>query len=122
MAKDMSEQELAQSMIKAVYDDQEMEINGRSYKFLKMNHKKRRKVFSFMSRIQGMLTENDFSFMDWDDFEPVEKVIHDSITFDGSLISKLPSHWEEYPEDYINFTLTALPVISYPFLAGSRTA
>jgi len=116
-----NESAAAMAMVKAVYDDQEMEINERSYKFVKMNHKKRRKVFAFMSRVQPMIAIKDFSFIDWPDFEAVEAVIHDHVTFNDSLISKIPTHWDVYPEDYVNFTLTALPVISFPFLGVSRT-
>lgn len=113
-------QEAALGMMKAVYDDGEAEINGRTYQFLKMKHKKRRKVFAFFSRIQGMIAANDFSFMDSPDFEPVEAVIEDAVMIDNSLLSKLEDHWDRHPEDYIMFVITALGAISYPFLPVSR--
>jgi len=116
-----TEQAAAKAMIKAVYDDQEMEINGRTYQFLKLTHKKRRKVFAFMSRVQAMLISNDLSFIDWPDFEPIERIINECITFEGELISKRPMHWEEFSGDYVMYVLTSMQVISYPFLAGSHT-
>lgn len=116
------EMEAAKAMIKAVYNDGEAEINGRAYQFVKMTHKNRRKVFAFYTRIQRLMQIQDFSFLDWPDFEPVEMAINNAVTFEGSLISKLPTHWDEHPEDYIMFITTALPVISYPFLAGNGTA
>lgn len=121
--KEMNDQEAAQALIKAVYDDKEMELNGgRKYKFLTMTHKQRRKVFAFMSRIQNLIQAKDFSFMEWPEFEAVESVIHNHITFEDSLISKRPNHFDEYPSDYVNFTLTALMVISFPFLDGNPTS
>jgi len=116
----------ALTMMRSVYEDGEAEINGRTYRFTKMTHKQRRKVFAFFSRVQGAVNAGDMSFIDAPDFGPVEKVIMDSITFEDSLLSRLgDAHFEDgdgYPEDYIPLISTAMAVISYPFLRGSRTA
>lgn len=117
----MNEQAAALAMIKAVYEDGEAEINGRKYAFLKMTHKRRRKVFAFFTRVAGDIKSGNMWFLESPEFEAVEKIIGESVTFDGSLLDKLPEHWETYPDDYVTFISTALGVISYPFLRGAIT-
>jgi hypothetical protein len=109
----------AQDMIRQVYEDGVAEINGREYRITKLTHKKRRKVFAFFTHVQGDLQQSDFSFLDTDRWAEVESVIENAVTFDGSLLSKTPNHWDQYPEDYLIFVSTMLGAISYPFLAGS---
>ena len=112
----------AQEMIRAVFDDGEAEINGRTYVFVRMTHKKRRRVFAFYTSVAKQVQGGDFSFLDDPRFEAVESVINNAVTLDGSLLSKLgDAHWEDYAGDYLPFTATALAVISYPFLAASPT-
>jgi len=118
----LTDREKALAQIKAVYDDQAAEINGRSYKFTGTNHNTRRKIFAYFTSIQNDIQAGNFSFLSSPGFVPIEKAINDIITFDGSLVSKLPEHWEDHPEDYIKFISIALQVISYPFLKGSLTA
>lgn len=117
----MTQIQEALSMIKAVYDDGVAEINGREYHFTKMRHEKRRRIFAFYTSIANELQSGSFAFLDSKNFSDIEKLINDSILFDGSLISKMPDHWDEYPEDYITFVSTALGVISYPFLRGNSS-
>lgn len=117
----MNEQQKALEQIKAVYDDGFAEINGREYHFLKMRHEQRRKVFAFYTAVAHEVQSGSFAFMDTPKFAEVEKVMFNSITFDGSLISKLPEHWEEYAEDYVTLVATALGVMSFPFLRGRLT-
>jgi len=115
----MTDEELkaleAHEMIKAVYEDGEAEINGRVYKLTKTTHKKRRKIFSFFTSIE----QGTFSFLETAEFEDVEKIISDIILFEGDLLSRLPDHWENYPEDYILFVSTMMGALSYPFLKGA---
>lgn len=112
----------ALAQIKAVYEDQEAEINGRVYKFTGTNHITRRKIFAYFTKIQHELGAGNFSFLASDDFVNIEKLINNMITFDGDLLSKIPEHWDNYPEDYVKFVNCAMGVISYPFLKGSLTA
>lgn len=110
----------AQAMIKAIVKDGEAEINGRTYKFIKMTHKNRRRVFAYYTHVQGAIQTNDLWFLDSPDFVAVETVINGAVTFDGSLLSVINEmHWEQYPEDYMPFISTAMGVISYPFLSGN---
>lgn len=114
----MNDVEKAQEMIKAIYDDSEMEINGRKYRFTTMQHKRRRRVFAFYTHVMSQVQANDFSFLDTPEFEKVEQVLADSITYNDSLLSRIDNHWDKYPGDYMQFITVAMGVISYPFLAG----
>ena len=116
-----TDEQKALGQVKAVYDDGVAEINGREYKFTATSHTKRRKVFAFYSGLQSEIQKGDFGFLDSDKFKPVEKVIGDIVTFEDNLINKIPDHWEEYPEDYLQYISVAMGVISYPFLRGSLT-
>jgi len=71
------------------------------------------------SKRQGEIQAGDFSFLDSADFEPVEKVILDTVLFEELQLSKQPNHFDKYPEDYVVFITTMLGVYSYPFLIGS---
>ncbi len=108
----------AQEMIRAVYEDGLAEINGREYCITKMMHKKRRKVFAFFTHVQADLQKQDFSFLDTDRWDSVEIIIENAVTFNGSLLAKLPEHWDTYPQDYLLFVSTMLGAISFPFLSG----
>jgi hypothetical protein len=112
----------ALDMVRTIFEDGEAKINGRIYTFNRMTHKQRRKVLAFYSRVAGAVQRQDFSFIDAPDFEPVESVINDVVTFDGSLLSRLgDEHWEKHPGDYLPFLGTALPVISFPFFPANVT-
>ena len=109
----------ALAMMKAVHDDQSATLpSGREYTLTKMTHKQRRRVFAFFTKKQREIQNGDFSFLDSAEFEPVEKVIMDTVLFEGAQISKLPNIWDEQPEDYVIFITTMLGAISYPFLGG----
>ena len=120
MTEPQSERQQALSMLKAVHDEQSATLpSGREYTLTKMTHKQRRRVFAFFTKKQREIQNGDFSFLDSAEFEPVEKVIMDTLLFEGAQISKSPDHWEDYPEDYVLFITTMLGAISYPFLSGS---
>lgn len=121
----MSDKEAKKAIntIKAVYDDGEAEINGRIYTFNKINHGKRRAVFSFYSGIAGSLQSGSMEFLDTEAFKKVEKIILSIVTCNGDILSVVgDKHWETYPEDYLMFVTTALGVISYPFMKGHHTS
>jgi len=110
----------ARAMFKAIFEDGEAEINGRIYRFTTMQHKQRRKVFAFYTRIGASAARGDFSFMDSPEFDAVEKVIGNAVLYNDSRLSVIgDAHWEKYPDDYLPFVTTALGVISYPFLSGT---
>jgi len=109
-------QEAAMAQIRAAYEGGEAEINGRKYKFHKMQHVERRKVFAYQSSVQRQMSEGNFSFLDTPAYASVEELMWKNISIDGSLIGKLPDHWEEFPEDYMMLVSTAMGVMSYPFM------
>ena len=109
----------ALAQIKAVYEDNEAEINGRKYRFQRMQHMERRKVFAFYSSVQHQLNASNFSFLDTPQFSEVEKTMFGAITIDGELVSKRRDHWEEFPEDYLQLVAVAMGVMSYPFIRAS---
>lgn len=106
--------------IKAVYDDGVATINGRDYQFSPMTHKKRRKVYAFFTRVAPLLQAKNFEFMDWPEWDSIEQLIGDYVmNGEGVQLNKVPGYWDQYPEDYLQLTSTALSVMSYPFLKGS---
>lgn len=114
----MTEQADSLKMIRDIYEDSIATINGRDYCFTKCTHNDRRKVFAFFSSIQKQVQGGDFSFLDRPDFQAIERTMCDRITFDGIQVSKRATHWEDYPEDYLQFVSVAMGVISYPFMRG----
>jgi len=113
----------ATEMVKKISEEGVAEINGREYKFTKINFKKRRKVLAYHTSVQADIGNDNYSFLDSPEFEPVEAVINDSVTFNDSLLSRLgDEHWDEYPNDYIPFISVALAVISNTFLEEKDTA
>jgi len=114
-------EEDALKQIKAVYDDGEAVINGRTYVLTKLTHSQRIQVFAFFSSIKDQFTAGNFSFMVTPEFKKVEKLIDQVVLFEDSGIDKLSDHWDKYPEDYIMYVSTFLAVISYPFLKGNIT-
>lgn len=119
----MQEQrEKAVAMVRAVYEDGVAEINDRKYKFHKMTHIERRKVFAFYTSINRQLHEDNMAFLDTPIYAAVEDVMWSNISFDGVTLSKARDHWDEYPEDYVRLVATALAVISYPFTRAAGIA
>ena len=113
-------QEQALAQIRAVYEDGTAIVNGREYTFTKATHKKRLKVFSYFTGVREMMARQDFSFMGEESYEKIEQIVSELVTFEGTLLSKKPNHWNEFPQDYMVFMTTALGVISYPFLQGEK--
>lgn len=108
----------AMDQMKAVLDDGVATVNGRDYTFTPMTHSERVKVFSFYSSPANTAAQNSFEFLDDPKYKEVEKVMFNRINFDGMQLSKLPNHFENYPEDYLQVVSTAMGVMSYPFMRG----
>jgi predicted SnoaL-like aldol condensation-catalyzing enzyme len=111
--------EEAQEQVQQVYKDKEATLpSGKTYVLTKMTHINRRTVFAFFTHIQDDLRRGDLWFLTSPEWAKVEAILFNVITVDDSLLSKKPDHWDEYPEDYILFIQTMLPVVSYPFMRG----
>lgn len=106
------------TQMKAVCEDGVATINGRDYKLTAMTHSERAKVFSFYASPSNTAAMNSFEFLDDPKYKEVEKVMFSRITFEDMQLSKLPNHFEEYPEDYIILISTAMGAMSYPFMKG----
>lgn len=120
--KQQQQEQQAQDMIAQCYQDGKMTINGRDYEFAKFNHGERVQVFSYYSRIQHLLPMGNYSFLTDEEYKRIEKMVSDKILFNGVQLSKQPTHWETYPEDYLQFAVACLGVISYPFFHANHTA
>lgn len=112
----------AMAQVKAVYEDGEAEINGRTYKFHKMTHVERRKVFAFFTSVQRQINAQDFSFLDTPAYAAVEEVMWSNISFGGVTINKLRDHWDDFAEDYVSLVSVAMGVMSYPFIRAAGIA
>jgi len=106
--------------VKRCYEDGSAEINGRSYKFCKVNHKKRLKIFGYASKIRENLENKDLSFLGSDEQLGIEELMFKNMTYNDSMLFKIDNHFEKYGEDYIPLFTMALSVFSYPFMKGSR--
>ena len=115
--EELTLQEQAQEQIKAIYDDGVAEINGREYKFTDMTFSERRSVFAYTSKVKHLLANQNLSFIDDDGFKKIETIIHKRVTLDGDSLNK-KNPFNEFTEDYIQFTIIAFGVISYPFTKG----
>ena len=111
----------ALDQIRQAYEDGEAEINGRAYKFHATTHKQRKRVFAFFTKIRAQLEDGDLSWLASSEYEDVENLVENMVSLDGELLSRRQGHWEEFPEDYVIFSITAMGVISYPFLRGIGT-
>lgn len=112
----------AMAQVKAVYEDGVAEINGRKYKFHRMQHVERRKVFAFYTSVQRQLAAHDFSFLDTPGYAAVEEVMWSNISMEGLTINKARDHWEQFPEDYVSLVAVAMGVMSYPFIRAAGIA
>jgi hypothetical protein len=119
---DQEQAQKAREMMQAVHEDKCATINGRDYNITKLNHIKRRKVFAFFTRVQTDLQRGDFWWLESKEWQEVEAVIENAVTFDGNLLSRTQGHWEAYPGDYILFVQTMLGAMSFPFLPESSGA
>jgi predicted transcriptional regulator len=91
------------------------EVNGREYKISKLSHQFRLEVLAIYSQIEANLTMGNYGFLMNKDFKDLMKKVDSKILFEDSQISKLPNHFEDYAEDYLDYVSLSLKVISYPF-------
>ena len=109
------------AQLKESFENGSLSINGREYEICKMTHGQRVKVFAYFTSIANDAMSGNFAFMDSDKFNEIEKVIYGITKFNGDLLKVVNGHFEEYAEDYIEFIVLAMGVISYPFLRGKIT-
>lgn len=115
----MKEKDDALKMIKEVYEESEATINGRAYKLLKMKHQQRKKIFGFFSSIQKQIKEENYAFFGFNEWDMIEEIINNHVTFDGDIIGKKEDHFDQYPSDYLIYAITMMGAMSFPFLPES---
>lgn len=108
------------SQIKAVYDDGFAEINDREYHFSKFRHNQRMTVREYIGTHQDKLKRGALAYGS-KEYKEVEKIMMDNMIHQGMQLSKLPDHWENYPEDFDMVFATFIKVAIYPFMRGSNT-
>lgn len=113
--------EEAKKQAKAIYDAGQFDVNGRTYELVKMRHQKRLQVFSFYSEFGQQVAQGNFACLVGEQFKHVQKVMFEAMLFEGNQLTKLPDHWDDYPEDFLQVVGTAMGVMSYPFIRGSDT-
>lgn len=89
-------------------------INGREYKISKLSHQFRVEVISIYSQIEAQNVMGNYAFLQREDFKKIMKKVDEKILFDGMQISKLEKHFEEYPEDYLDYVAVSMKVITFP--------
>lgn len=105
---------------KEAFEKSMFTVNDRDYEICKMTHPQRRKVFAYFTSIMQDANIGNFSFMDSEKFKEIEDLLCSLIKFDGNLIKVLDPnvHFRDYAEDYLEFIVDSMGVISYPFFRG----
>ena len=121
--KKLEQQEIIeqQKLVEQAYKDNFVIINSNKYKFCKLNHSQRKKIFSYFTKIRNFIENKDFSFMGESEWDDIEALINDITLVNNNLISKIPNYWETNCADFIKFMSIAMVVISYPFFRESST-
>ena len=96
-------------------------INDRTYKLTGLSHQFRVEVLSIYSQIEANIIMGNYAFLNRDDFKKVMTKVDDRVLFDGMQLSKLPKHFEEYAEDYLDYIAVSLKVIVFPFYQTKLT-
>lgn len=96
------------------HNDSLFVINDREYKISKLSHQFRLEVISIYSQIEPQILTGNYSFLQRDDFKKIIKKVDDKILFEDLQLSKRQNHFEEYPEDYLDYVAISLKVICYP--------
>ena len=117
----IEEQNQSLEQIKQWNDNGEFIINDRTYKLTGLSHQFRMEVLSLYSQIEANIIMGNYQFFQRDDFKKVMPKVDDRILFDGMQLSKLPKHFEEYPEDYLDYVGVSLKVICFPFYKTKLT-
>ncbi len=107
--------------IKQYSNSGEFSINDRTYKLTGLSHQFRVEVLSIYSQIEASIIMGNYQFLQRDDFKKVMTKVDDRVLFDGMQLSKLPKHFEEYAEDYLDYIAVSLKVIVFPFYQTKLT-
>jgi hypothetical protein len=90
-------------------------VGENEYKISKLSHQFRLEVVAIYSQIESNIMTGNYGFLMNKEFKDVMKKVDEKILFENSQISKLPNHFEEHAEDYLDYVAISMKVISYPF-------
>ena len=110
----LEEQNQSLEQIKQWNNEGEFIINDRTYKLTGLSHQFRVEVLSIYSQIEANIIMGNYQFLQRDDFKKVMVKVDDRVLFDGMQLSKLPKHFDEYPQNFRDFIATSLKVIVAP--------
>lgn len=109
--------QLPKEVIAQCVADQEFTIADRTYKMLRVPYRNALKVIGAAQQIErGTIVIGDAGWVE------MEKELSRHFMLDNSIISKLPDHFQEHPEDYMTFITYAIGMITYPFMKGIATS
>ena len=111
----IEEQNQSLEQIKQWNDNGEFIINDRTYKLTGLSHQFRVEVLSIYSQIEANIIMGNYKFLQDNEFKKIMTKVDDRVLFDGMQLSKVPKHFEEYAEDYLDYIAVSLKVIVYPF-------
>ena len=117
----IEEQNQSLEQIKQWNDNGEFIINDRTYKLTGLSHQFRVEVLSIYSQIEASIIMGNYKFLQDNEFKKIMTKVDDRVLFDGMQLSKLPKHFEEYPEDYLDYVAVSLKVICFPFYKTKLT-
>ena len=108
------EQNQSLEQIKQWNNEGEFLINDRTYKLTGLSHQFRVEVLSIYSQIEANIIMGNYGFLNRDDFKKMMVKVEERVLFDGMQLSKLPKHFDEYPQNFRDFIATSLKVIVAP--------
>ena len=108
------EQEKALELLKQWNDNGEFTVKETTYKLVNQSHQFRADVLSIYSQIEANIIMGNYGFLNRDDFKKMMVKVEERVLFDGMQLSKLPKHFDEYPQNFRDFIATSLKVIVAP--------
>ena len=110
----IEEQNQSLEQIKQWNNEGEFLINDRTYKLTGLSHQFRVEVLSIYSQIEANIIMGNYKFLQDNEFKKVMTKVDDRVLYDGMQLSKLPKHFEDFAEDYLDYIAVSLKVIVYP--------
>lgn len=110
----IEEQEKTLELLKEWNNNGEFIVKDTTYKLTNQSHQFRAEVLSIYSQIEANIIMGNYQFLQRDDYKKVMAKVEERVLFEGMQLSKLPKHFEEYPQNFRDFIATSLKVIVAP--------
>jgi hypothetical protein len=100
------------------FEDGEVVLNGHTYKYNPPTRKISMQILGLLQKMQA----GQFAVGD-PEWEKLETHLFNQLTYDGSMLTRLPQHFEqrEFQKDYFPLMGYGAGLVSYPFVYGSPT-